>query len=60
MFHTEGMIIKPLDILIMLDDEDVILLPHQDLQNLCILVSLDLQIEKETYANSTSNRRNLC
>lgn len=54
------MTIKPLDVLFMLDEEDIEMMGHTDLQRLCVLVSLDLQIERELNAKSPNNRRNMC
>ena len=54
------MIIDPLDILYMLDDEDVSEMEHVDLNRLCILISLDQQLKKEANAQSSNNRGNLC
>ena len=54
------MIIKPMDVILMLDSEDMFLMDTIDLHKLCILATLDLQIEKESYAKHSSNRRNLC
>lgn len=54
------MTIKPLDILFMLDEEDVELMETIDLQKLCTLISLDLQLEKEANAQSSDNWRNMC
>ncbi len=54
------MVIKPLDVLLMLDSEDVLLMDYPDLHKLCVLISLDLQIEKESYAKDISHRRNMC
>jgi len=54
------MIIKPMDVILMLDSEDMLLMDTVDLHKLCILATLDLQIEKESYAKNISNRRNLC
>ena len=59
-FPTERMIIKPMDVILMLDSEDMLLMDTIDLHKLCILATLDLQIEKELYAKNISNRRNLC
>ncbi len=54
------MIIKPLDVILMLDSEDMLLMDTIDLHKLCILATLDLQVEKESYAKNTSHRRNMC
>ena len=51
-------IIKSSDVLNMLDDNSMEFLSYQDLRGLCILATLDLQLEREN--ESTSNRRNLC
>lgn len=54
------MIIKPMDVLYMLDDEDLATIESQDLNNLCVAISLDLQLKKEEdERESTSHRRNL-
>jgi len=58
--NIEQMTIKPLDVLFMLDEEDIEMMEHTDLQRLCVLVSLDLQLERESYAQSPNNRRNMC
>jgi hypothetical protein len=42
------MIIKPLDILYMLDDEDLADMDQDYMFKLCNAISLDLQIETET------------
>jgi len=49
-----------MDVILMLDSEDMLLMDTIDLHKLCILATLDLQIEKELYAKNISNRRNLC
>ena len=57
---TERMVIKPMDVILMLDSEDMLLMDTIDLHKLCILATLDLQIETESYAKHSNNRRNLC
>ena len=57
---TERMVIKPMDVILMLDSEDMSMMDTIDLHKLCILATLDLQIEKESYAKHSNNRRNLC
>ena len=53
--------IRPLDILHMLDDESILLMDYSDLNKLCIMITLDNQIEEEENAGQgSSNRRNLC
>lgn len=54
------MTINPLDILFMLDDEDIAEMEAADLDKLCSLISLDIQLEKEANAKSSDNRRNMC
>jgi hypothetical protein len=56
------MIIKPLDILYMLDDGYLAGMDHEDILKLCNAISLDLQIEKESYGNdeNSGNRRAMC
>jgi len=41
------MIIKPIDILHMLDDEDLAGMELSDLNKLCTAITLDLQLERE-------------
>ena len=41
------MTIKPIDILHMLDDEDLVNMRFIDLNRLCVAITLDLQIERE-------------
>lgn len=54
------MTIKPMDVLYMLDDEDLATIEPQDLSNLCVAISLDLQLkQEEDERESTSYRRNL-
>ena len=57
---VQEMNIKPLDILFMLEDEDLVSMDKEDMVKLCNAISLDLQIEKESYGKSASNRRNMC
>ena len=52
------MIIRSIDIIQMLDDEMLLSIPFKDLQSLCIMASIDSQIQLEN--ESISNRRNLC
>jgi deoxycytidine triphosphate deaminase len=55
------MIIKPIDILYMLDDEDLASMDYEDMSKLCNAISLDLQLEKESYGNENlSNRGTMC
>lgn len=49
-----------MDVILMLDSEDMLLMDTIDLHKLCILATLDLQIETESYAKHSNNRRNLC
>jgi hypothetical protein len=54
------MIIKPIDVLYMLDDEDLATIESLDLNNLCVAISLDLQLkQEENERESISNRRSL-
>ena len=54
------MIIKPIDVLYMLDDEDLATIESKDLNNLCVAISLDLQLkQEEDERESTNNRRSL-
>lgn len=52
------MIIKSSDVLNMLDADSMEFLSQQDLHALCIMATLDLQLEREN--ESTGSRRNLC
>ena len=55
------MTIKPIDILYMLDDKDLALMEPRDLKNLCTLISLDLQLNKEENERQDSgHRRAMC
>jgi len=56
------MTIKPLDILHLLEDEDIEMMEYIDLNKLCIMITLDEQLNKEEISNneSFSNRGNLC
>ena len=55
------MIIKPIDILHMLDDEDLAGMDYEDMLKLCNAISLDLQIERESYGDEdSSNRGAMC
>ena len=54
------MIIKPMDVLYMLDDEDLATIESEDLTSLCVAISLDLQLRREeNERESISNRRSL-
>jgi hypothetical protein len=54
------MIIKPIDVLYMLDDEDLATIESEDLNNLCVAISLDLQLkQEEDERESINNRRSL-
>ena len=44
---VQGMTIKPIDILHMLDDEDLASMNLIDLHRLCTAITLDLQLEQE-------------
>ena len=52
------MVIKPLDILLLLDSEDVGQMKYIDLSKLCIAITLDEQLTQEsiTQNESFSNR----
>ena len=54
--------IRPIDILHMLDDKDLADMEHRDLVNLCTLITLDNQLDKESYGDeeNSSNRRAMC
>ena len=53
--------IKPIDVLQMLDDEDLASMEYRDLRNLCLAISLDLQLSKEEdERQDISNRRGMC
>ena len=56
------MVIKPLDILLLLDSEDVGQMKYIDLSKLCIAITLDKQLTQEsiTQNESFSNRGNMC
>jgi hypothetical protein len=56
------MVIKPLDILLLLDSEDVGQMEYIDLSKLCIAITLDEQLTQESIARneSSSNRGNMC
>jgi hypothetical protein len=49
-----------MDVILMLDSEDMLLMDYVDIHKLCILATLDLQIENESYDKNSLNRRNLC
>jgi len=51
-------VIKSSDILNMLDEQSIDYLSFEDLNALCVLASLDLQLDIEN--ESSSSRRNLC
>jgi hypothetical protein len=51
-------IIKSLDVLNMLDDNSIDYLSYKDLNSLCMMASIELQLDLEN--ESTSNRGNLC
>jgi hypothetical protein len=54
------MIIKPMDVLYMLDDEDLAMIGPMDLKNLCTAISLDLQLKnEEDERECTGYRRSL-
>ena len=44
---VQGMTIKPIDVLHMLDDEDLADMEYNDLNKLCIMITLDNQLEYE-------------
>ena len=57
----QTMNIKPIDVLQMLDDEDLASMEYRDLRNLCLAISLDLQLSKEgDERQDISNRRAMC
>ena len=56
--NLNSVIIKSSDILNMLDENSLEYLSQKDLQSLCVLATLDLQLDKEN--ESTGSRRNLC
>ena len=53
-----SVIIKSSDILNMLDENSIEYLSQKDLESLCVLATLDLQLDREN--ESTGSRRNLC
>ena len=59
---VQMMNIKPIDVLQMLDDEDLADMEYDDLNRLCIMISLDNQLSKESYGNeeNPSHRRTMC
>ena len=54
--------IRPIDVLRMLDDEDLAEMKHDDLNKLCTMITLDNQLDKESYGNeeNSGNRRAMC
>ncbi len=40
--------IRPMDILYMLEDEDLASMNYSDLRKLCVAITLDLQVQKES------------
>lgn len=53
--------IRPIDVLHMLDEEDLADMEHDDLTRLCTMITLDNQLQKESYADEdSSNRRAMC
>ena len=56
----QRMTIKPIDVLYMLDDDDLATIESEDLNSLCVAISLDLQLRREeNERESISNRRSL-
>ena len=56
----QRMTIKPIDVLHMLDDDDLATIESEDLNSLCVAISLDLQLRREeNERESISNRRSL-
>jgi len=51
-------IIKSSDLLNMLDDQSIEYLSYKDLNSLCVMASIEIQLDYES--QSTSNRGNLC
>jgi len=53
--------IRPIDVLHMLDEEDLADMEHDDLNRLCTMITLDNQLQKESYGDEDSgNRRAMC
>jgi len=54
--------IRPIDVLHMLDEEDLADMEHTDLARLCTMITLDNQLDKESYGNeeNSGNRRAVC
>ena len=53
--------IRPVDVLLMLDDEDLVGMEYEDLGKLCVMITLDNQLQKESYGDEdSSNRRAMC
>ena len=53
--------IRPVDVLLMLDDEDLVGMEYEDLDKLCVMITLDNQLQKESYGDEdSSNRRAMC
>jgi len=53
--------IRPVDVLLMLDDEDLVEMEYEDLDKLCVMITLDNQLQKESYGDEDSgNRRAMC
>ena len=53
--------IRPVDVLLMLDDEDLVEMEYEDLDKLCVMITLDNQLQKESYGDEdSSNRRAMC
>jgi len=54
--------IRPIDVLRMLDDEDLAEMEYDDLNKLCTMITLDNQLDKESYGNeeNSGNRRAVC
>ena len=58
---VQTMNIKPIDVLRMLDDEDLADMEPNDLNKLCIMITLDNQLDKESYESESSDyRRAMC
>jgi len=56
--NLSSVIIKSSDVINMLDADALEYLSQKDLKSLCIMASVDLQMQIED--KDTSNRRNLC
>jgi len=54
--------IRPIDVLHMLDEEDLADMEHTDLARLCTMITLDNQLNKESYGDEEDigNRRAMC